>query len=91
MKKNSNLNWWVIIAVGFGTAVAVAFVIFAILKLLGIIDWSWWWITSPIWIPWCLSLVALIIALLYYAFYTIRELFNKKRGNHGESKHDGIY
>ena len=29
----------------------VLFVIFLTLKLVGVIDWSWWWITSPLWIP----------------------------------------
>ena len=26
-------------------------VVFITLKLLGVIDWSWWWVISPIWIP----------------------------------------
>lgn len=26
------------------------FLLFLILKLTHVIDWSWWWITSPIWI-----------------------------------------
>ena len=29
----------------------VLFLIFLILKLTGNIDWSWWWVTSPVWIP----------------------------------------
>lgn len=29
----------------------VLFLIFLILKLTNNIDWSWWWVTSPIWIP----------------------------------------
>lgn len=28
---------------------AVLFFIFLVLKLTGSIDWSWWWITSPLW------------------------------------------
>lgn len=28
----------------------VLFVIFLILKLTHTIDWSWWWVTSPLWI-----------------------------------------
>lgn len=34
--------------VGIGT---VLFVVFLVLKLTHNIDWSWWWVTSPIWIP----------------------------------------
>lgn len=29
----------------------VLFVVFLVLKLTGVIDWSWWWITAPLWIP----------------------------------------
>ena len=41
--------------IGLGT---VLFLIFMILKLTGNIDWSWWWATSPLWIP--LSLMVAI-------------------------------
>ena len=27
------------------------FLVFLILKLTGFINWSWWWVTSPLWIP----------------------------------------
>jgi len=37
-------------AVGLGLT-GVLFVIFLVLKLTGNIDWSWWWVTAPIWIP----------------------------------------
>jgi hypothetical protein len=40
---------------GIGT---VLFLVFLVLKLTGNIDWSWWWVTSPLWIP-----LALIIAI----------------------------
>jgi hypothetical protein len=26
------------------------FLIFLVLKLTNYIDWSWWWVTSPLWI-----------------------------------------
>ena len=29
----------------------ILFVVFLTLKLAGVIDWSWWWITSPLWSP----------------------------------------
>jgi len=29
----------------------VLFLIFMVLKLTNHIDWSWWWVTSPLWIP----------------------------------------
>lgn len=27
------------------------FIVFLTLKLTGNIDWSWWWVTSPLWLP----------------------------------------
>jgi hypothetical protein len=27
------------------------FVIFLVLKLAGVIAWSWWWVTAPLWLP----------------------------------------
>lgn len=29
----------------------VLFIVFLILKLTKTIAWSWWWVTSPLWIP----------------------------------------
>ena len=36
----------------------ILFLIFMTLKLTGNIDWSWWWVTSPLWIP-----LALMVAI----------------------------
>ena len=41
----------------------VLFIIFLILKLTGNIDWSWWWVTSPLWIPVCLFLGVFLICI----------------------------
>lgn len=37
-------------------------ILFIALKLLGIVNWSWWWVLSPIWIS--ILLVLLIIAFV---------------------------
>lgn len=34
--------------------------IFIVLKLTKIIDWSWWWVLSPLWIP-ALCVILIII------------------------------
>lgn len=45
-----------------GTNVATVFlVVFVTLKLCGVIGWSWWWVTSPFWIP--LSVAAFFAAI----------------------------
>lgn len=43
----------------------VLFIVFLVLKLTGTIDWSWWWVTSPIWIPLALVIMILVIVGLY--------------------------
>jgi len=45
MSKNVNV---VTSAPGFPGLLAIAFIV---LKLTGYITWSWWWVTSPLWIP----------------------------------------
>jgi len=45
--------------VGFGSLLTIVFIV---LKLLGKITWSWWWVLSPIWIS-VLFVIALIIIL----------------------------
>lgn len=47
--------------VGFTGLLTVAFIV---LKLLGAIDWSWWWVLSPIWISAIIAVVFLVIVLL---------------------------
>ena len=38
------------------------FLVFLVLKLTKVIDWSWWWVTAPLWGPLALVLVVLAIA-----------------------------
>ncbi len=46
----------------------VLLVVFVVLKLTGLIDWSWWWVLSPIWISLAVTVVALLcLALLAVA------------------------
>ena len=40
----------------------ILFIVFLVLKLTGVIDWSWWWVTSPLWIP--LALGGIIIGIV---------------------------
>lgn len=47
----------------------VIFIIFLILKLTETIDWSWWWVTAPLWIPVAIVVVFLIISgLIMFLF-----------------------
>lgn len=40
---------------------AILFITFLVLKLTHVIDWSWWWVTSPLWIPFAIVIVVVII------------------------------
>jgi len=70
---------------------AVLFIVFLVLKLTGNITWSWWWVTSPLWIPFLIGiglvltiLIGVIIALSFGASISdIKEkanyLINKRK------------
>jgi hypothetical protein len=38
-------------------------IVFIVLKLVGVIGWSWWWVLSPLWIPVLLVIALLVVAL----------------------------
>ena len=44
--------------IGFLGLLCIAFIV---LKLTGVIDWSWWWVMAPIWIPWSILLVGVVV------------------------------
>jgi len=48
----------------------VLFIVFLVLKLTNTIDWSWWWVTSPLWLPIAIALALLVIITI---INTIRE------------------
>ena len=57
MGNNSNNNGG---GMGLGT---ILFLIFLVLKLTNYIDWSWWWVTAPLWITAILyNFIAIIMA-----------------------------
>jgi len=37
-------------------------VAFVVLKLCGVIDWSWWWVTAPFWAGFVIVIPLLILA-----------------------------
>ncbi len=38
-------------------------IVFIVLKLMDKIDWSWWWVLSPLWLGVALVLAILVVAL----------------------------
>lgn len=47
--------------IGFCGLLAIVFIV---LKLIGLISWSWLWVLAPIWIPVVLSIVYLIASFI---------------------------
>lgn len=45
----------------------ILFLVFLVLKLCNVIDWSWWWVTSPLWLP--LAVILPIMGLISYLKY----------------------
>lgn len=43
-------------------------VVFVTLKLLDKIDWSWWWVLAPIWMPWALVALGGIVYVCWPLF-----------------------
>ena len=37
---------------------------FIVLKLTGVINWSWLWVLAPIWIPTAITLAIIVIVLV---------------------------
>lgn len=44
------------------------FICFLVLKMTDTIDWSWWWVTAPLWVPFCFLIgflgIALVVAVI---------------------------
>ncbi|UJD20903.1 membrane protein [Mycobacterium phage Zimmer] len=55
----------------------VLFIVFLVLKLTEVIDWSWWWVAAPIWIP--AGLLVLIYVSASTISYTAYKSINKKK------------
>lgn len=42
------------------------FLVFLVLKLTHVINWSWWWVFAPFWIPLAVVIVILLISFIAY-------------------------
>lgn len=65
----------VLTAIGLSLPVIV-FVVFFILRVAGAISWSWWWVTSPLWI---VAAITLATTILYVAVFYFRFRRYKRR------------
>lgn len=49
--------------IGFFSLLSIVFIT---LKLTGYIDWSWWWVLAPLWLPITFALAVSIVAGLVF-------------------------
>lgn len=42
---------------------------FIVLKLCKVIDWSWWWVLAPLWIPPVIALLILVTDIIIENYY----------------------
>jgi len=59
MKNNSTVN--------VSCSGTLLFFVFLILKLTNTVDWSWWWITAPLWIPAAFFILGILISLILFS------------------------
>ena len=62
MEKNNNTSG----GIGFVGLLTICFIV---LKLIGIINWSWLWVISPIWIT---AIIAIMLVILIIIMEVIR-------------------
>lgn len=53
-------------------------IVFITLKLLGKIDWSWWWVVAPLWLPIALAAGIGVLSLI---IMVINAIFDKIFGD----------
>ena len=56
--------------IDFVDALAIAFIV---LKLCGVIDWSWVWVLAPIWIPAIIIFLIFFCKIIYHAIQEWRQ------------------
>lgn len=61
--NNNNNNNQTIQSGGIGFCDLLT-IVFIVLKLYGVIQWSWLWVLSPIWIPTALAITILLFIII---------------------------
>ena len=64
LNMNENKNNSAIGGIGTTGLLGVAFVV---LKLCRVINWSWWWVTAPFWIPFCVAVLICVCIMVIAA------------------------
>lgn len=63
MNKNSNSGGSSVGGISFGSLLTLAFIV---LKLTGVINWSWVWVLSPLWMS---AIIILLLVIILHIIY----------------------
>lgn len=55
------------------------FLLFLGLKIGGVIDWSWWWVTAPLWGQVAIALVGAVILIVVFIVMIVIKAISKSR------------
>lgn len=47
------------------------FLLFLALKLTGVINWSWWWVTLPLWGGFAVLIVMFVLSIIYAMIFAL--------------------
>lgn len=53
-------------------------VVFIALKLTNVIDWSWWWVLSPLWVWFVVILIVIIFISIWLVISSIIDIITQK-------------
>lgn len=59
--ENNNSSCTISLGGGFAGTLTIAFIV---LKLVGVINWSWIWVVSPLWISFILAIFILLVVII---------------------------
>lgn len=61
------------------TPLSLLGIAFIVLKVMGYITWSWWWVLAPFWIPFCLVAFLVIATIIGLIVLTYKEVKKKEK------------
>ena len=51
----------------------IVLLVFIVLKLTDQIDWSWWWVLSPLWLPFIIGTsIGILIAVIFIVYKSLK-------------------
>ena len=68
----------ILIELNFVSFAFLSLTILVVLKLTNIITWSWWFVISPIWLPWVLFILSYFVIKIMAYLLIGKRYYGKK-------------